>query len=93
MTTPTAAAAGARPKLDVVVDKPTPYTFDLGLLLANDPNPFDSSSPAGDASAPLEDRLSAAARDGAQALVRLHPLPPPLPPLSPFPHPSIQPAS
>ncbi|KAI1866468.1 hypothetical protein JX265_007769 [Neoarthrinium moseri] len=53
------------PKLDITVDKPTPYTFDLGLLLANDPNPL----PAADPAVPQEERLSAVARDGAQALV------------------------
>jgi hypothetical protein len=49
-------------KLSVTVQKPTPYTFDLGLLLANDPNPLLLQ---GD----LEDDLSATARDGAQALL------------------------
>ncbi|RYP74359.1 hypothetical protein DL771_003026 [Monosporascus sp. 5C6A] len=59
--------ATSRPKLEVAVTKPTPYTFDLGLLLANDPNPISTSHP--DPSAPLEERLSAVARDGAQALI------------------------
>ncbi|KAK7747745.1 Rhodanese-related sulfurtransferase [Diatrype stigma] len=62
-----ATTAAARPKLDVAVNKPTPYTFDLGLLLANDPNPLNTSSP--DPAAPLEERLAAVARDGAQALI------------------------
>ena len=71
MASTTTAAIASRPKLDVAVDKPTPYTFDLGLLLVNDPNPFDSSTAPGQASStPLEERLAAAARDGAQALVR-----------------------
>ena len=51
-------------KIPVVVTKPTPYTFDLGLLLASDPNPLllsDSSN--------LEQDLAATARDGAQALL------------------------
>lgn len=51
-------------RLPVVVTKPTPYTFDLGLLLASDPNPLlltDSSN--------LEQDLAATARDGAQALL------------------------
>jgi Ribosome biogenesis regulatory protein (RRS1) len=48
--------------LPVTVQKPTPYTFDLGLLLANDPNPLLLSSN-------LEESLSATARDGAQALL------------------------
>lgn len=57
-------ALPARPaKLPVTVEKPTPYTFDLGLLLATDPNPvsLDGSD--------LEASLAAVARDGAQALV------------------------
>lgn len=53
------------PKLEVQVTKPTPYTFDLGLLLANDPNPLPPSDP----SVALEDRLAATARDGAQSLI------------------------
>ncbi|KAI0483169.1 ribosomal biogenesis regulatory protein [Xylariaceae sp. FL0804] len=76
-----AALPKARAKLDVAVAKPTPYTFDLGLLLANDPNPITSSTPAesdstttatasgiGGASA-LEAQLVATARDGAQSLI------------------------
>jgi regulator of ribosome biosynthesis len=51
-----------RSKLPVAVTKPTPYTFDLGLLLANDPNPLLLQGN-------LEDDLSATARDGAQALL------------------------
>ncbi|KAK4116490.1 ribosomal biogenesis regulatory protein [Canariomyces notabilis] len=55
------------PKLPVTVDKPTPYTFDLGLLLANDPNPValpKSSDPSA-----LESHLASVARDGAQVLI------------------------
>jgi len=51
-------------KLPVTVQKPTPYTFDLGLLLANDPNPLLLNSAEN-----LEDDLAATARDGAQALL------------------------
>ncbi|KAH6648620.1 ribosomal biogenesis regulatory protein, partial [Truncatella angustata] len=51
--------------LEVQVTKPTPYTFDLGLLLANDPNPL----PAPDPSVAQEERLAAVARDGAQSLI------------------------
>ncbi len=51
-----------RSKLPVTVTKPTPYTFDLGLLLANDPNPLQLTGN-------LEEDLSATARDGAQALL------------------------
>jgi regulator of ribosome biosynthesis len=49
-------------KLPVTVTKPTPYTFDLGLLLANDPNPLQHTTN-------LEEDLSSTARDGAQALL------------------------
>lgn len=51
-------------KLPVQVQKPTPYTFDLGLLLASDPNPLLLSTPEN-----LEADLAATARDGAQALL------------------------
>lgn len=56
-------SATAKPKLPVTVDKPTPYTFDLGLLLATDPNPLGLDHDD------LEASLAAVARDGAQALV------------------------
>ncbi|KAK6954115.1 hypothetical protein Daesc_004077 [Daldinia eschscholtzii] len=68
-------APPSKPKLDVAVTKPTPYTFDLGLLLANDPNPLSTSVPPPEAAAdssssnPLEAQLAATARDGAQALI------------------------
>ncbi|KAI0841877.1 ribosomal biogenesis regulatory protein [Hypoxylon sp. FL0890] len=69
-------APQSKPKLDVSVSKPTPYTFDLGLLLANDPNPLSTSVPSDSAStepigssAALEVQLAATARDGAQALI------------------------
>lgn len=51
-------------KLPILVSKPTPYTFDLGLLCAFDPNPLQLSS-----SENLEADLAATARDGAQALL------------------------
>lgn len=51
-------------KLPVTVQKPTPYTFDLGLLIANDPNPLLTPTPS-----TLEADLAATARDGAQALL------------------------
>ncbi|KAH7628844.1 ribosomal biogenesis regulatory protein [Sordaria sp. MPI-SDFR-AT-0083] len=63
-TTPAAAASSTKPKLPVAVDKPTPYTFDLGLLLANDPNPLNLEK-----SSPLEPQLASIARDGAQSLI------------------------
>ncbi|KAF1984602.1 ribosomal biogenesis regulatory protein [Aulographum hederae CBS 113979] len=49
----------SRPSIHVT--KPTPYTFDLGNLLANDPNPIPSSL--------TEATLTALARDSAQALL------------------------
>lgn len=51
-------------KLPVQVQKLTPYTFDLGLLLAIDPNPLVLTTKAN-----LEEDLAATARDGAQALL------------------------
>ncbi|CAD6504946.1 BgTH12-00445 [Blumeria graminis f. sp. triticale] len=57
------AAENEAAKLSVLVSKPTPYTFDLGLLLASDPNPINSTI------ASREDGLKAIARDGAQALI------------------------
>ncbi|KAK0748277.1 ribosomal biogenesis regulatory protein [Apiosordaria backusii] len=51
------------PKLPVTVSKPTPYTFDLGLLLANDPNPLSLPSTN------LEPALYTIARDGTQSLI------------------------
>lgn len=56
-------AAAPKVKLPVAVDKPTPYTFDLGLLLASDPNPLELDT------SDLETSLAAVARDGAQALI------------------------
>ncbi|PSR82738.1 ribosome biogenesis regulatory protein [Coniella lustricola] len=60
------ASTAPKQKLAIAVDKPTPYTFDLGLLLASDPNPLeiDTSSRAA-----LESSLANIARDGAQALI------------------------
>jgi regulator of ribosome biosynthesis len=45
----------------ITVNKPTPFTFDLGNLLANDPNPVPVSAD--------EEVLTATARDAAQALI------------------------
>lgn len=57
-------ALPARPaKLPITVEKPTPYTFDLGLLLTTDPNPLTLDP------ADLEASLASVARDGAQALI------------------------
>lgn len=58
-------AVPEQPKLPVAVNKPTPYTFDLGLLLATDPNPVSLPT----APADLEQSLAETARDGAQALI------------------------
>jgi regulator of ribosome biosynthesis len=48
-------------RLPVTVNKPTPFTFDLGNLLANDPNPVAARAD--------EETLAATARDAAQALI------------------------
>ncbi|KAF2684810.1 RRS1-domain-containing protein [Lentithecium fluviatile CBS 122367] len=47
----------------VTVDKPNPYTFDLGNLLCNDPNPVPRNPDD------LEETLAANARDAAQVLI------------------------
>lgn len=52
-----------KPKLVVAVEKPTPYTFDLGHLLAEDPNPVTLDHDD------LEQSLATVARDGAQSLI------------------------
>ncbi|KJZ80584.1 hypothetical protein HIM_00434 [Hirsutella minnesotensis 3608] len=54
---------GSKPKLPVAVEKPTPYSFDLGHLLALDPNTITLDH------ASLEQSLADVARDGAQALI------------------------
>lgn len=53
----------SKPKLPVAVEKPSPYTFDLGHLLAEDPNTItlDRSD--------IEQSLAEVARDGAQSLI------------------------
>ncbi|MBE3048735.1 hypothetical protein IMZ48_40795 [Candidatus Bathyarchaeota archaeon] len=61
----TMAAIPEQVKLPVAVTKATPYTFDLGLLLASDPNPVILPKAADD----LEQSLAETARDGAQALI------------------------
>lgn len=57
------ALPSAKPKLPVAVEKPTPYSFDLGHLLVSDPNPLtlDPSN--------KEQSLAEVARDGAQSLI------------------------
>ncbi|KAI1075732.1 ribosomal biogenesis regulatory protein [Whalleya microplaca] len=64
-----AAPPTSRPKLDVTVTKPTPYTFDLGLLLASDPNPLPSSTTSPTTTPSTEAVLASTAREGAQALI------------------------
>ncbi|KAI9782174.1 MAG: Rhodanese- sulfurtransferase [Peltula sp. TS41687] len=50
----------------ILVSKPTPYTFDLGHLLASDPNPLPLPLPS---TTTIETTLQTTARDGAQALI------------------------
>lgn len=53
----------SKPKLPVAVEKPTPYTYDLGYLMAEDPNSITLDRSA------LEQSLAEVARDGAQSLI------------------------
>ncbi|KAK3185331.1 Rhodanese- sulfurtransferase [Lecanicillium sp. MT-2017a] len=53
----------SKPKLPVAVEKATPYTFDLGHLLAEDPNSIELDKTS------LEQSLAEIARDGAQSLI------------------------
>lgn len=55
--------AGSKPRLPVTVNKPIPYTFDLGNLLCNDANPLPPVSTI------AESDIKNAARDCAQALL------------------------
>ncbi|KKY16785.1 putative ribosome biogenesis protein [Diplodia seriata] len=55
-----APADGAKSRPSVTVEKPIPYTFDLGNLLCTDANPLPDSS---------EDAIRDAARDCAQVLI------------------------
>ncbi|CRG91458.1 Regulator of ribosome biosynthesis [Talaromyces islandicus] len=57
-------AATKREKLPITVVKENPYTFDLGHLMAQDPNPLVISK-----SENTNDALKAVARDGAQVLI------------------------
>lgn len=56
-------------KSPVTVSKPTPYTFDLGHLLANDPNPLSHPDSAATAHQNLNTTLKSTARDGVQTLL------------------------
>ncbi|KAL3478201.1 ribosomal biogenesis regulatory protein [Aspergillus californicus] len=51
-------------RLPITVSKPTPYTFDLGHLLANDPNPLELPR-----SIHLNESLKTTARDGVQSIL------------------------
>ncbi|OXV11017.1 hypothetical protein Egran_01223 [Elaphomyces granulatus] len=51
-------------RLPITVSKPSPYIFDLGHLIAKDPNPLVIPT-----TVPLNDSLKATARDGAQCLL------------------------
>jgi regulator of ribosome biosynthesis len=55
------ADSTATSRLPVTVNKPTPFTFDLGNLTAFDPNPLPHAA--------SEEQLAATARDAAQALI------------------------
>ena len=57
------ASTTSKTKLQVAVEKPTPYTFDLGHLLVEDPNPITLDHDD------LEQSLASVARDGAQSLI------------------------
>ncbi|KAL4934043.1 ribosome biogenesis protein RRS1 [Aspergillus undulatus] len=60
-----ASSAKSKPeRLPITVSKPTPYTFDLGHLLANDPNPLELPRDT-----PLNTSLKTTARDGVQSLL------------------------
>ncbi|KAJ2894870.1 ribosome biogenesis protein [Zalerion maritima] len=59
------SASDEAPKSNVAVEKPTPYTFDLGLLAVYDANPL----PKPDSKSEIENTLAEVARDGAQAII------------------------
>jgi len=61
--TPTPPPLVLTPSRPVTVDKPNPYTFDLGNLVCNDPNPVPRNPDN------LEETLAANARDAAQMLI------------------------
>jgi regulator of ribosome biosynthesis len=57
-------------RLPTTVDKPTPYTYDLGYLTATDPNPLPStSSLLSQSFSERNTTLQTLARDGAQSLL------------------------
>ncbi|KAI5296627.1 Rhodanese- sulfurtransferase [Ascosphaera acerosa] len=53
----------------ITVEKPTPYTFDLGFLLAQDANPLSLPTGTSRTRTTLNAALAATARDGAQCLL------------------------
>ena len=66
----TTAPAKLKPRPPVTVNKPTPYTFDAGHLLAIDPNPLPSTtSLQTQSTASRNTILREVARDGAQSLL------------------------
>ncbi|KAJ5757667.1 uncharacterized protein N7511_006361 [Penicillium nucicola] len=58
------AASTKGERLPITVSKPSPYTFDLGHLLADDPNPLELPT-----TQTLNASLKATARDGTQCLL------------------------
>ncbi|EFW14410.1 Rhodanese- sulfurtransferase [Coccidioides posadasii str. Silveira] len=56
-------------RLPITVEKPTPYTFDLGRLMALDPNPLNLPSNSLSNPPVLNSTLKSTARDGAQCLL------------------------
>ena len=60
-SSPTSCAVCSHSRSPIAVNKPTPFTFDLGNLLAHDPNPVPAEAD--------EEALAATARDAAQALI------------------------
>ncbi|KIV78308.1 hypothetical protein PV11_10037 [Exophiala sideris] len=70
-TAPLTNVSASKPeRLPTTVDKPTPYTFDLGYLTATDPNPLPSTSALLSQSFTQRNTtLQTIARDGAQSLL------------------------
>ncbi|EEP82870.1 conserved hypothetical protein [Uncinocarpus reesii 1704] len=58
-----------RERLPITVDKPNPYTFDLGRLMALDPNPINLPPNSLTNPTLLDSTLKSTARDGAQCLL------------------------
>ena len=60
-SSPTSCTVCSHSRSPIAVNKPPPFTFDLGNLLAHDPNPVPAEAD--------EEALAATARDAAQALI------------------------